>query len=89
MSKLEQYTIKTDCFSYNGKKGKLCEATTRRHCDKCRFYKTRQQFETDRARADELNGLAKEKTPLQFGESRSAFGKIQIGTYKPTEKTSI
>ncbi|MGN0557884.1 MAG: hypothetical protein ACI4IS_00335 [Acutalibacteraceae bacterium] len=86
MSKSEQHAIKTDCFAYNGAKAKLCEATTRRHCDKCRFYKTRQQFETDRARAKELNSLAKEKTPLQFGESRSVLGKIQIGTYKPTEK---
>ena len=80
MSKPEQHSIKTDCFAYNGKKGKLCEATTRHHCAECPFYKTRQQFEADRARADELNGLAKEKTPLRFGESRDVFGKIQIGT---------
>lgn len=74
---------KTDCFAYNGKKGKWCTATLKKSCENCRFYKTKEQFEADEKRAARIYAQhleEKGKAPLRFGESRDAGEKIQIGT---------
>lgn len=47
---------KTDCFAYNGVRNKRCSVLTEFVCMKreCTFYKTREQYEEERKKYDEI-----------------------------------
>ncbi len=49
---------KTDCFAYCGKATKACDVLKVPQCegDKCKFYKTKEQYDADAKRAAEACG---------------------------------
>lgn len=42
--------MKKDCFAYN-QSGHQCNALVNTSCEQCRFYKTKEQQEADKARS--------------------------------------
>ena len=67
-----------ECFAYNEQNGK-CTAMSERNCE-CSFYKTKKQFERDKAKADihnkNLNIITRLRIVKNYSESNPEIKKL-------------